>query len=193
MLDFDHPPPSSVQPPGLGCRPPSGGHYLSSRTPISGHVRFRLPPSSEGEFLTPTHPRVQVSRSQLVSDLQNRPTIPSTPTQLSMVMNLVPRALICYVIPVVPQPPGTHPHPRQGWSLPMPASPLPTQCTLLPACPKPQVKVTTTSTPPYSWCPPAICWGPARHLPHHTHFSFGRGGGGARVAQVYPEPQGSAP
>ena len=45
----------------------------------------------------------------------------------------------------------------------------------------------------YSWCPPAFCLGPARHLPHHIHFSFGRGGGGARVAQVYPKPQDSAP
>ena len=83
-------------------------------------------------------------------------------------------------------------------SLPMAASPLPTQCTLLPPSPQPQVKVTPTSTPatvrlcmPILMVPPAFCWGPARHLPHHTHFSFGRGG--ARVAQVYPRPQDSAP
>ena len=82
LLDFDHPP-SSVQPPGSGCRPPPGGHYLSCRTPISG-VRFRLPPSSKGEFLTPTHPRVQVSRSQLVSDLQNWPPCHLPLPQLSM-------------------------------------------------------------------------------------------------------------
>ena len=66
----------------------------------------------------------------------------------------------------------------------MPASPLLTLCTLLPPCPHPQVKVTTTSTPAtvrlcilYSWCPLAFCWGTAKQVPHHTPFFFARGGG----------------
>ena len=76
LLDFDHPPPSSVQHPGSGYSPPSRGHYSTSRTPISGHVRFQLPTSPPGEFPTPTHPRVLGNSSQLVSYL-HRPPIPS--------------------------------------------------------------------------------------------------------------------
>ena len=82
LLDFDHPP-SSVQKPGSGYRPPAGGPYLLGRTPSSSHVRFHLPASGHGEFTTPAHPRVQVSRSQPVSDLQHRPPTPSTPAPVT--------------------------------------------------------------------------------------------------------------
>ena len=42
----------------------------------------------------------------------------------------------------------------------------------------------------YTHGPPG---GPAWYLPHRTHFSFARGGGGARVAQAYSRPQDAVP
>ena len=184
LLDFDHTP-GSVQHPGSGYRPPAGGHYLSSHTPISGPVRFHLPPSIQGEFPTPTHPRVQVSRSQLVSDLQNRPPVPSTPAPVTHGQELGAQDLHLLGFPRVPQLAGTPPHPRQGGVTAHACQPLTDSVdTAVSVPPFPghgydhQHPCHGSTTYAYTHgAPPAFCWGPARYLPHHTHFSFWRGGG----------------
>ena len=113
LLDFD-PPPKFCATPGSGRRPPSGGHYLSSRTPISGHVRFCLPPSSEGELLTPTPHRVQVGRSQLVSDMQNRPPMSSNPAPVVHGHELNAQDLDLLGYPCGPPTPWDSPPPSSG-------------------------------------------------------------------------------
>ena len=81
----------------------------------------------------------------------------------------------------------------------MPASPLPNRCTLLALCPQPQVKVTNTSTPATGPTVYAYTHGAPRHFAGDQQGTYLTtptsllGGEAARVAQVYPRPQDSAP
>lgn len=181
-----------MQQPGSGYRPPAWGPFLLGHTPNSSHVRFHLPTSSQREFTTSTHSRVQVSRSQPVSDLHHLPPTPSTSAPDTRRQGLSAQDIDLLSFPRGPPTPwgSTPPHPHQGGGVTVHAcQPLThsmhTAASLLPT----PCQGYNTSTPAYAYTngappPPHLAFrrGPARHLPHRNHFSFGRGGGGARVA-----------
>ena len=95
LLDFYHPPQVLCNPRGQGAVRLLGAIIYQAVPPLVVMRDSVYLPRAKGIFLTPTHPRVQVSRSQLVSDLQNQPPCHLPLPQLSMAMNLVPRTLIC--------------------------------------------------------------------------------------------------
>ena len=95
LIDFDHAP-SSVQHPGSGYRPPTGGPYSTCRTPISGHVRFHLLPSPQWIFLPPLTPGHRTVGHSWFLICRMGPLFHLPLPQLPKGRNSVLRILICY-------------------------------------------------------------------------------------------------
>ena len=144
LLDFDYP---SVlcNNRGQGTVRLLGVPFLLGRTPSSSHVRFHLPTSSQGELTAPAHPRVQVSRSQPVSDLQHRPPTPSLPAPVSRGQGLSVQDIDLLSFPCGLPTPWDSPHPALvrggGGHCPCLPAPYPLSAHCCQPTPKPQSRL----------------------------------------------------